>query len=218
MACRAHAELAHGVGGLVDRLLRRVHRHHGCRRDAMGVRPEHVGVHLVDRARDGPAQLLVRIGDVEEAERGVEHREVDPEVVEPLVEELRDHRRRAIQGAGGLAPPRRAGGPAVEPLGRRHVVPAAVDVRRRHLPESLDDRRPGDLAEVVEEDRHRLEPVSVAVDHGMVELSTHRSGLRVSRVGHHILLGRYTRSCGIGESESSRAAQRSSHAAMSRPP
>jgi hypothetical protein len=110
---------------------------------------------------------------VEEAERGVEHREVDPEVVEPLVEELRDHRGRAVERGGGLAPPRRAGGAPIQPLGRRHVVPAAVDVLGGLLHEPLGHRRTRGLAEVIEEDRHRLEPVAVAVDDGVIELGAH---------------------------------------------
>src|SRR6266436_9350858 len=66
-------------------------------------------------------------------------------------------------------------------LGRGHLVPARV---LRLLHELLDRGGSAHVGEEVEEDRHRLEPVSVAIDHRMAELRTHRRRAGATRVGH----------------------------------
>ena len=180
-------EFTNGVRRLLDRLVRRVHGHDRRRRDPVRVRLEHLRVHPVDRAGHGAPDLLVGVADPEKPERGVEDAEVDAEVVQSFVEEPRDHGGRAIERPGRLTPPGRAmDAPSQSFLGG-DVVPGRV---RGLLDERFDDRGACDVAQVVEEDRHRFEPVTVTVDDGMVESSAHRRGLRMLEIRHGVLLHR----------------------------
>ncbi len=175
------AELAHGVGRLLDGLLGRVHRHHGGGGDAMGIGPEHLRVHPVDGTRHRSPDLLVGVRDVEEPERGIEDAEVEPEVVEPLVEEPRHHGRGSVEGAGRLAPPGGPVNPPAHPFVGRQVVPGRL---AGLLHEPIHHRWPGHVTQVIEEDGNRLQPVSVAIDDGMIETRPHGCRLGVLRVRH----------------------------------
>jgi hypothetical protein len=176
-----HAQLAHRVGGFLDGLLRSVDRDHRGGGDAGTIGREHLRVHPVHRARAGAAQLLVGIAHVEETQGGVEQAEVDAEVVQPLVEEARDHGGGAVEGIGGLAPP---GGPVLPPVSPLLAAPLVPAGLRLLLHEMVGHRRARHLPEIVEEDRHRLQPVAVAVDDGMVEPGADGGGLGVFRVSH----------------------------------
>ena len=179
-------ELADSVGRLLDRLLGCVHRHHRRRRHPVLERGEHLRVHAVHRAGHRAPQFLVGIRHVKEPERGVDQGEVDAEVVEALVEEARDHRGGPVERAGGLPPPRRPHEAPVEPVGRRGVVPGGVGRLLHELLDRARHLRPGHVAEIVEEDRDRLQPVPVPVDHRVSELRPHLRRLRVPRIGHHV--------------------------------
>src|SRR2546425_411637 len=133
------------------------------------------------RSTHARPNLLIGVVDVEQPERGVEQAEVDAEVVEPLVEEFRHHGGGPVERVARLAPPRGPERPLVQSLLAGHRVPAALDVLALEV---LDERRPADLLQVVEEDRHWLEPVAVAVDDRVVELPPDLRGLGIFDVGH----------------------------------
>ena len=101
---------------LRDRLVGRVHRDLRDRRHAVGVREVDLGVERVERAARHLAQLGVEDRERREPAARVEHREVDAELVEPLVEQARQVRGGAVERVrGGQAPPRRARGPELAP-------------------------------------------------------------------------------------------------------
>src|SRR5439155_1295949 len=138
------AELTRAVLELRDGFLGRVHGDAGGGRDPVGEVMEGVGGEDVERATGGPARLV--IGDTRDAEAGggIEHREVQAELVQALVEEPRQQARRPVARVllgrrperllleSAPSPPRQGGGP----VSGSPPAPAAL---RRTAPPS---RRP----------------------------------------------------------------------------
>ena len=160
------AELLGAVRQLLDSLIGRVHGDDGSRCDAVGEVAEIVGGEDVERAAGGPARLVV--GDARNAEphRGVEDREVEAQLAEPLVEEPRQHRRGAVTRVLlGRRPERLLGDPAPAPLRHGHRE------RLTHLApdrqETLRGPVAADAPELLADDGPVLQPVAVGVDHRM---------------------------------------------------
>lgn len=134
---------------------------------AVGMAREHVGPHLVESPAAGAPYLLVGEA-VEMQHRGVEHREIDAELVEPGPQQLGQHGRGAVIGvARGVAPIGNAGEAPVEALGvGRGIIDAAFGAE---LMVALDHAAAAPLLEIFEEERIVLNRVAVAVDDGMIE-------------------------------------------------
>ena len=169
---RLEPELVPDVPQLLDGFFGRVHRDHrrGCH--AIRVRAEHLGVVEVERARGGAPQVVVghsRQRDHLQALPGVHDREVEADLVEPLVQVAGEHRGRAVARVlGGHRPPHRHGGAPVVALvdglaERAALVHHVADELVGHL-------GPADVADEVHHHREHLELVGVGVDDRMVDL------------------------------------------------
>ena len=116
------AELARRELELLDRLLGRVHRDDGRGNEAIAVRAELVHREHVVGAAEGAPQLVRRQAVVAEPGGRIDHGEVEPEVVQALVEEARHHRGRAVQRVLGRQEPERLlPDPAAAALGHGHA-------------------------------------------------------------------------------------------------
>jgi hypothetical protein len=175
------AEGAAGVLELFDRLPGRVHRHDRHRREPVRVLRVGLGQVAVEGAHDGATGLLLVDALGQQTVGRVEHREVDPELVEAFVEEPRQHRRRAIQRVA-----RRE-----TPPGRTHEAHAAPllgcepDPELEALVEGDEaalDVRAADLAHEIPHRRQVLDAVPVGIDDRVIEARAH--GLR-RRLGRH---------------------------------
>ena len=115
------AELARRELELLDGLFGGVHRDDGRRDEAIGVRAELVhGEHVVGAAQGAP-QLVRRQAVVAKAGGRIDHGEVEPEIVQALVEEPRHHRGRAVQRVFCRQEPERfLPDPPAAALGHRH--------------------------------------------------------------------------------------------------
>ena len=194
---RLEAEHVDRVLELLDRLGGGVHGDRRDRRETVGELTERVGVVAVERPARATTDALVLEVKEHEADAGIDHGEVEADLVEPLVEQLGEHRggevarvahRRAPEGGTRHAP--------VRPLGRGQPVP------RRRRPEGAWEqvaqcRLAGVdalLAEITGQRREVLDVVAVDVDDGVAETFSyggrsrrrHRGGLygRRSRWGH----------------------------------
>jgi glucokinase len=98
------AELLRDEFELGDCLLRRVHRDHRGRGQPVAELGEIIRGHDVEPADHGVPGLVV--GDARDAEPGgrVDDAEIDAELVEPVVQHLGHHRRRAVAGVGHQVP------------------------------------------------------------------------------------------------------------------
>src|SRR5439155_26582492 len=111
----------------------------------------------------------------------VDDREIEPDLVEALVEQPREYRSREIAGVlRGMAP---------EQLLADAAAPALLDRHRQHPADATADRGPAgdrlvaaDLAELLGKDRAVFDPMPVGVDDRMVEA---RFDLCGSRMGAH---------------------------------
>ncbi len=123
----------------------------------------------VERGRHGLAQLGIADVDGDEAVGRVQDGDVEAELIEPVVEQAREHRGRPVEGvAGGDAPPRGlddAMAPAqlvADSLERPTAVDDGVEALRQRLAGQLDQQVPDEGKE--------LDQVSVAVDDRVVQL------------------------------------------------
>ncbi len=182
---RLHAELAHRMAQLGDGLVRRMHRDRRDRGQAVRIRPEHFDVHLVQRAADGAPQVCVRQRALHQAERRIDDGEIDAEFVEPFVHQPRHHRRRPVAGFRRLAPPGRSAGTAGQPFLARQTVPAVLALLV--LAESVDHRSARLGLQKIEEDRHRLQPMPIRIDHRMGKLGADFRGCRTGSHGPFLI-------------------------------
>src|SRR5262249_26409290 len=79
----------------------------------------------------------------------------------------RQQRRRLVERVGGHAPPDRATQAMVLAFLPRRAIPRFVAAPER--PDLIDGLGTGHLAEILEEDRDRLHPVAVTVDHRVLQ-------------------------------------------------
>ena len=181
------AELTHAELELLDRLVRCVTRDGRGRRHAVAKLAEVVGGHDVERVAHGASRLVV--GDAGDAEpgRGIDGREVDTQLLEPLVEEPREHPGRAVAGVSRRSRPEpflADAAPSALVHGRRQVV------FRRSLgrEEGVGRLVAADLAHLLGEDRRKLDPVAVAVDDRVLELCMELGRAQMAVTAHVFLL------------------------------
>ena len=147
-------------------------REHGDRRhrdQPVRVRAEGLGHVGVERAGEGPAQLVVGEGGDGEAVGGIEDRNVDPDLVEALVKQLGHHRGGAVgRVAGGKPPPGCAGDAhlAAQLGGHPPNGGGTVD----HLVEAGGHVVARDVDDEVANPWEELDDVTVGVDHRMIQL------------------------------------------------
>ena len=165
---RAQAELADRVLELGDGLFGRERRDARDRQDPVAVRRVHLGDVDVERARQCGPQLVVGEVDRGEPVRRVGDRDVDADLVEPLVQQLREHRGRAVERVARRdPPPRDTHERQLAPLrGREHCVSRPLSTTRSKR--SATDA-PRELDEDVAHERQVLDDVPVAVDDRMVD-------------------------------------------------
>ena len=164
----AIAELPDRIVELGDRLLRRARGDDRHRREAAAVWREHLGRHPVVGAGGVPVKLIVRNAVDEEPEARIDDGEVDAELRQALVEERRKKRSGLVARVGRRAPPDRAAQALVLALVPAHPIPLVVPPPERA--QLIDRARPARLAQPLQENRDRLDPVAVAVDDRMLKL------------------------------------------------
>ena len=133
---------------------------------------------VVGTDNGAPCRVIL---DARQAQPGgrIDDREIGADLVEPLVEEMRHHRRRAVISVAGLASPEAR---------HRHPAPAALlDAHQqrvaghRHRGEEPVRRQiTAHLAHLLTEHRIVLDPMAVAVDDRVIELG---ADLRRGEVG-----------------------------------
>jgi hypothetical protein len=146
--------------------------------------------------------MTARRDDTRQAQSGgrVDDREIGADLVEPLVEQMRHHRRGAVEGVPRLPRPKaRHGDPAAAALLDTQLECIA---RRRHGSEEPVGRLvAADLAHLLAEHRIVLDPVPVAVDDRMVELGLDLRGAKVGVTAHGFLRdGVAVRVCAVANS------------------
>ena len=172
----AQAE-AGGVVELGDRLVGVVGRDDTDGEQPVVVGGVRLGVVAVARAGDRSPQLAVVHRHHGQAEGGVEDRDVDADLVEPIVQQTGEHGGGAIEGvAGRHAPPARAG--QAEPPAVLCVEATPERTRRQDHIEAVDHRTAGVVAHQVTHDRDELEDVAVGIHDGVVEVPPDVSGSR----------------------------------------
>ena len=162
------AELLDRVFDLLDRLLRGVHRDDRRRGHAVGKGAEIFGGDDVVGAAGGAARLAVADARHAQTARRIDDCEIEPDLVEALIEESRKDRSREVARVlGGMRPERLLADTAAPPLLDRH---------RQHAARAAADRAPAahrglaaDLAELLGEDGPVFDPVAVGVDNRMIE-------------------------------------------------
>ena len=164
----AIAELPDRIVELGDRLLRRARRDDRHRREAAAVWREHLGRHPVVGASGVPVKLIGRNAVDEQSEGRIDDGEVDAELRQALVEERGKERSGLVARVGRRAPPDRAAQALVLALVPAHPIPLVVPPPERA--QLIDRARPARLAQPLQENRDRLDPVAVAVDDRMLKL------------------------------------------------
>ena len=145
---------------LVDCLFGREHGDHGDRFEPVTELGESFRVIRVERACRGLANFVVRASKHGQAVARIEQREVDADLVEPCVHQLRQRRGHPVEGVLGRVPVEdpyrhesfvRGEAGAVKPLQTAHQLLARL------------------LADEIEHGRHDLEQMTVAIDDRMVD-------------------------------------------------
>jgi hypothetical protein len=161
-----------------------VHRDDRRRRHAVLETAEIVGRDDVVGAYHGAPRLVVL--DARQAQAGgrVDHGEIRADLVEPLVQHLRHHRRRPVESVLGLAVPEIGqGDPALVARLRGHLERLGGRVHRRKEP--CGGLVADGLAHLLAEDREEFEPVAVAVDDRVLEAGVDFRGAQMLA---HVLL------------------------------
>ena len=153
---------------LFDRLLGRIHRDDRGGDDAIAIGTELIrGEHVV-RPADRAAHARVLQAMVREPGGRIDDRDVDAEIVQPLVHQPREHRGRTVEHVFARRRPEALhAGAAPSTLLERHLQ--RVRDPRRRQGEPFDRGLTGDLAELLAHHRQVLEPVAVRVHDGMMQ-------------------------------------------------
>ena len=177
------AELLDRVFDLLDRLLRGVHRDDRRRGHAVGKGAEIFGGDDVVGAGGATARLAIADARHAQTARRIDECEIEPDLVEALIEESRKDRSREVARVlGGMRPERLLADAAPPPLLDRH---------RQHAARAAADRAPAahrglaaDLAELLGEDGPVFDPVAVGVDNRMIETGFDLGGGQMGAHGH----------------------------------
>ena len=156
---------------LGDRLVRRVHGNDCGRGHPVAQIAEVVGGDDVVGANDRPPGVV--IADSRHAQAGgrVDDREIGAKLIKALVEQARHHRGRAIERVLGLtAPEGRLGDAPALSFGDRHAQRVARGLHRGE--ESVGGPIAANLSHSLAEDGVEFDPVTVTVDHRMVQART----------------------------------------------
>ena len=145
-----------------------MHRDDRRRGHAVGKGAEIFGGDDVVGAAGGAARLAVADARHAQTARRIDDCEIEPDLVEALIEESRKDRSREVARVlGGMRPERLLADTAAPPLLDRH---------RQHAARAAADRAPAahrglaaDLAELLSEDGPVFDPVAVGVDNRMIE-------------------------------------------------
>ncbi|MGR6999032.1 hypothetical protein ACU686_14285 [Yinghuangia aomiensis] len=166
------------------------HGDRGDRGETVAVGAVDLGVVAVECAREGAAQLVVGKLGHREAVGGVEDREVDADLVEALVHQVRQHAGGAVEGVGGRDSPHGGGVDAqVAALGAVGDGTAPVG-GVAHLLEHGGEVGAGVLGDEVAHQGQVFDQVAVAVDDGVVEPAADRGDLVGGQVDHARSSGR----------------------------
>src|SRR5262249_22549745 len=174
----------HHVLEFLDRLLRRVHWDHRGGRHAIGEVVEVLGHEVVERAAGGAPRLRVLMERDAEARGRIEHGEVDPELVQPLIEQ-----------------PWHQLGRAVESIARRYRPECLLRAMRslalgggfleRPRDVVIESEEPVDgalaavLFQLLADDWREFEPVAIRVDYWMLQTSANFPSVGTS-IGRHL--------------------------------
>ena len=162
------SEFDDGMVEFGDGFLGRVDRDGGDRLETIAVAGVHLGVIAVQRTRQRHAQLVVRHAG-HEAIGGVDHREVDADLVESPVHQVGQHDRGPVEGVLRRQPPDPGGEHAeLAPLRRRRYG-RSRGRRVRHAVEHPGDVLAGVFHDEVPHQRQVLDLVTVAVDDRVVD-------------------------------------------------
>ena len=163
-----HAQFADGVLELCKGLVRRVHGDHGGGGHAVCIRREQLRLVTVEGSACRDAGLVVRVAGHAEAGRRKEDREVDAELRQALVEELRHHGGGAITGVfRGCTPERLLGDvfrTALRDVHRQRTADACAPGAQ-----SAHRRLAADPLHGLLHHRTELQPVAIGIDHRMPE-------------------------------------------------
>jgi hypothetical protein len=185
-----HADLGAELFGdefeLLDRLLRRVHRDHRGRGHPVAELTEIIGGDDVEAADHcTPCLVIVDAGYAEPRSR-VDHGEIEPQLVEPVIEHARHHRGSAVTGVGSLAPP--------EALHRDAATASLGDRQRERFGDAMhvpqQPVRPlvtDGLAHLLGEHRPVFDPMAVAIDNRVAEPGTNLIGMVFLACAHALL-------------------------------
>ena len=142
-----------------------------------------LGGEHVEGAAGGPPRLVVGDARHPQPHRGIEDREVDPELVQPLVEQPRQEAGRAVtRVARGRRPERFLGQAPPLPLGHRQRERLAHTLANRR--EALGRPVAADAAQLLDDHRTELQPVAVGVDDGMAQLASNLDGAGMFVTAH----------------------------------
>jgi hypothetical protein len=177
------AELLDGVVELLDRLLRRVHGDDRRRGHTIGKGAEIFGRDDIVGAASGAARLAIADARHPQTAGRIDDCEIEPDLVEALIEEPRKNRSREVARIlGRMGPERLLADTAPPPLLDRH---------RQHAARAAADRAPAahrglaaDLAQLLGEDGPVFDPVAVGVDNRVVEAGFDLGGGQMGAHGH----------------------------------
>ena len=133
--------------------------------NSCGIGREHVDRHLIVGTGGGPAQVILSNAVECEPKARIDQREVDAQLRQSFVQQSWQQRSGLVEGLAGDAPPVASPGAIVLALRPGGAVPRVSALPERSHP--VDRLSAAHFTQVLEKDRHRFQPVAVAVDHGV---------------------------------------------------
>src|SRR5215469_2533156 len=162
---------------LLDRLGGSVHWN-ACRRgNAISVISENVGVVIVESAADDAAQFIVADMRREESLTRIQNGEIEPHLVETLMEQARQSRSRAVESIlRRIRPEHRTRSTEFASLRRRDMVPTKVECRIPCGLVTFENFAAAHVSDVIKKGGLELHDVSIGVDYRMSNAGTYVRG------------------------------------------